>query len=421
MYKSGFVVGLLLVLLLLPVKALSQIVLPPVTSTTIDKVSIIIPDLVNVGPANNRAAEFTQVVRNNLRNAALFDVRTERIQVAEDGTVNLQRLFEMGIDFAVSGQYRSEGGNIVIAVRAFDVSREQSLAGKTYTVSPGKIREAAHRFSNEVMEELTGIEGFFTSKIVAVQGTRKRNLYIMDYDGYNSTRLTDHNSLLLSPDCSRDGSKVVFNSDKVWDQDLYVLDLVPRIRESRFSNPFSLDQSPAWSPDGNRIAYSSEGDLYVANADGTNVKRLTNLRSIEVSPSWSPDGRQIAFVSDRTGRPQLYVMNADGSGTRQITSGSYSSDPSWSPNGQINRIAFVRLERGEANIYTINPDGSEELQLTSGTGRNENPSWTPDGHFISFTSTRGGTRDIYIMYVNGQNQKQLTTSGNKSFPTWCKR
>lgn len=388
MINKFYFLVLLPLLLFLPSSSVGQIVLPPVTSPVIKKVSIIIPELRNVGASHNRASEFVEVLRNDMRNAALFDVRADNIAVSQDGSVNLQSLFEKEIDFAISGQYRSSGETLTIALRAFDVNQEKALIGKTYTVSPGKVREAAHRFASEVMKELTGIDGFFTSKIVVVQGSKKRNLYIMDYDGHNSSRLTNHNSLLLSPDCSADGSKVVFNSDKVWDQDLYIMDLIPRPREVRLARPFILEQSPAWSPDGSRIAYSSDGDIYISNSDGKNVKRITRHRAIDVSPTWSPDGRQIAFVSDRTGKPQIYVMGADGSNVRQLTSGDYSTDPSWSPNLNVNRIAFVRVEGGEANIYTIKPDGTAEKRLTSGTRRNENPAWSPDGHYIAFSSTR---------------------------------
>lgn len=409
------------VLLIFPSLSRAQIVLPPVTSPVIKKVSIIIPQLKNVGTPNSRASEFTEVLRDDLRNAALFDVRDESIPVSNEGTVDLQSLFEKEIDFAISGQYRTSGETMTIALRAFDVNQEKALIGKTYTVSPGKVREAAHRFADEVMKELTGIEGFFTSKLIVVQGTKKRNLYIMDYDGYNSSRVTNHNSLLLSPDCSPDGKKVVFNSDKVWDQDLYVIDLLPRPRETRLAKPFVLEQSPAWSPDGSKIAYSSNGDIYISNEDGKGVRRITTHRAIDVSPTWSPDGNHIAFVSDRTGKPQIYVMDTSGGNTRQVTSGDYSTDPSWSPDPSVNRIAFVRVEGSEANIYTIKPDGNNEKKLTSGTRRNENPSWTPDGHYITFSSTRDASKNIYIMYLNGQNQRRLTSGGNKSFPTWCRR
>jgi TolB protein len=206
----------------------------------------------------------------------------------------------------------------------------------------------------------------------------------------------------------------------VWDQDLYVLNLVPSVKETRLTRGFRLDQSAEWSPDGSKLAYSSNGDIFVANASGKGAVNITGTRAIEVSPTWSPNGRQLAFVSDRSGSPQVYVMNSDGTNVRKISTGSYNTDPSWSPNTSINRIAYVRVEGGEANIFTVNPDGSDEERLTWSSGRNENPSWSPDGHYIAFSSSRSGAKDIYIMYLNGQNQLQLTRGGVKTFPTWCK-
>src|SRR3972149_4002790 len=228
------------------------------------------------------------------------------------------------------------------------------------------------------MKELTGIDGFFTSKIVFVSGTgQNRDLYIMDYDGHNAKRLTSHRSIILSPDCSSDGTKVVFNSDKVWSQDIYAITLSPRVEEKRITRGLKLEQSPAWSPDGRKIAYSVNGEIFVANADGTGAVNLTRHNAIDVSPSWSP-------------------------------------------NMSVNRISFVRVEGSEANIFTVNPDGSDSQKLTSGSRRNENPAWSPDGHYIAFGSNRDGAKNIYIMYLNGENQRSLTKGGGKSFPTWCR-
>ncbi|MER3446728.1 MAG: hypothetical protein C4291_07760 [Candidatus Dadabacteria bacterium] len=108
--------------------------------------------------------------------------------------------------------------------------------------------------------------GFFNSKIVFVSGTEQnKDLFIMDYDGYNVRRITNHHSLILSPDCSPDGSKIVFNSDKVWNQDIYVLSLLPKIEEKRLIHTGRLAQTAVWSPDGRKIAYSSgDSDIFVA-------------------------------------------------------------------------------------------------------------------------------------------------------------
>jgi TolB protein len=402
---------------------LARIVIPPINGPIIKKISVFIPDLtLVVGGGDEKALEFVDVLRNDLLNAGLFDVHDAKgMPLDRIGNINFQAFFDAGAEELIKGEYNSSGERIQIAARLFDVAQEKDILGRSYEATPGKVREAAHRFASAVMTELTGIEGFFNSKIVFVSGAgQNRDLYIMDYDGRNIKRLTSHRSLLLSPHCSSDGTKIVFSSDKVWSQDIYVLSLVPRIEERRLTHALRLDQSPEWSQDGSKIAYSENGDIFVSNPDGSSAINLTHSPAIDVSPTWSPDGRLIAFVSNRSGVPQIYVMNSDGSNVRRITLGAYDTDPSWSPNFGINRIVFVRVEGSEANIFTISPDGTDEHRLTRGVRRNENPSWSPDGHYITFSSTRSGAKNIYVMYLNGENQRPLTKDGGKSFPAWCR-
>jgi len=400
----------------------AQIILPPIYGPIVDKISIFIPTLTNVGAPDQKASEFVKVVQNDLLNTGLFDVHGGSIDNFIVGdSIQFQSLFEAGAEALVKGEYVSTGGNIQFALRLFDVVGEKPLVGRTYDATPGRVREAAHRFADLIMKQLTGIDGFFTSKIAFVSGSgNNRNLYIMDYDGENIRRLTNHGSLLLSPHCSPDGSKIIFNSDKVWDQDLYVIDLGSKTTEKRLTRAFKLEQSPEWSPSGRKIAFSADGDIYVANPDGSGAVDMTRSHSIDVSPTWSPDGRRIAFVSDRGGSPQIYVMSSNGGNLRKVSSGGYATDPSWSPDPTVNGIAFVKVEGSEANIFTVNPDGSDEQRLTWSSRRNETPSWAPDGHYIGFTSNRSGSKDLYIMYLTGQNQRPLTKGGSVYFPTWCR-
>jgi TolB protein len=404
---------------------LARIIIPPISGPIIRKISIFVPELINpaTGSRDEKAREFIEVLRDDLINAALFDVHDDRgISVDSGDDINFQAFFEAGSEALVRGEYQSSGDTITIALRLFDVVQERELLARSYESPSGTVRGAAHRFASAVMKELTGIDGFFNSKIVFVSGTEQnRDLFIMDYDGRNVRRLTNHHSLVLSPNCSLDGAKIVFNSDKALDHDIYMLSVPPRMQERRLRGTIRPAQTAAWSPDRRQIAYSGgEGDIFVANADESEAVNLTHHPAINVSPTWSPDGKQIAFVSDRSGEPQIYVMNSSGSNLKRISSGGYSTDPSWSPNTEVNKIAFVRVEGLEANIFTINPDGSDEQRLTSGSGRNENPSWSPDGHYIAFSSTRRRAQNIYIMYFNGESQHPLTKDGGKSFPTWCR-
>jgi dipeptidyl aminopeptidase/acylaminoacyl peptidase len=164
----------------------------------------------------------------------------------------------------------------------------------------------------------------------------------------------------------------------------------------RLTNNPGEDTDPAWSPDGTRIAYTSERDggraIYVMNEDGSDVKRLTPLTWQSFRPSWSPDGTRLAFVSIRDGNADLYVMNADGTGERRLTEHfALDMDPAWSPDGA--RIAFSSERDGNAQIYVMNADGSGVTRLTNNTNNTTvvgHPAWSPDGSRLAFSGTQCG-------------------------------
>ncbi len=186
------------------------------------------------------------------------------------------------------------------------------------------------------------------------------------------------------------------------------------------------NDSPAWSPDGTRIAFTSfrngKGDIYVMNADGGDARRLTTSPAYDDLPAWSPDGRRIAFTSDRDGSLQIYAMNADGGGQTRLTS-SLGSDysPTWSPDGH--RIAFRSDRDGNSEIYAMNADGGGQTRLTSSPGSDNSPSWGPDGR-IAFASDRGdGSRtSIWAMNADGSDQRRITIRPrafwSESRPSW---
>ena len=175
-----------------------------------------------------------------------------------------------------------------------------------------------------------------------------------------------------------------------------------------------------------KIVYSSEGDVYVINANGSERKRLTDNPAEDFDPVWSPDGTQIAFRTHRDGDEEVYLMNADGSAQRNLSNapnhGDYS--PAWSPNGEW--IAFMSGREGNNNIWVIRPDGSDLRQVTDVPGISEYPTWSPDSNRIAFHCTFGrvlanGTGDFEICVVNvdGTGLIQLTdTRGENKLPAW---
>jgi TolB protein len=163
----------------------------------------------------------------------------------------------------------------------------------------------------------------------------------------------------------------------------------------------AFEESPRWSPDGKRIAWTStrdkNQDIWVMNADGKNPTRLTSDPSADNGPSWSPDGKRLAFAGGRSGNFDIYSMNADGSDVRRLTTDpKLDYWPAWSPDGK--RIAFTSNRDGNYEIYVMNADGSGQRNVTSHPAQDNFAAWSPDGR-LAFISNRGGGYDIYVMDI----------------------
>ena len=194
--------------------------------------------------------------------------------------------------------------------------------------------------------------------------------------------------------------------------------------QRRLTNEKAADNTPAFSPDGRRIAFVSQRgggrDIYVMNADGTEQKRLTDFTKLGLAaanPSWSPDGKRVVFRS-AVNRVNVYIINADGTGLIKLTDEPRGvAMPAWSPDGR--KIAFSNLRHGKPQIYVMDTDGGNEVRLTSNTSRDNRPAWSPDGRLIAFHSDRDGNMEIYVMNADGSDQRRLTRNpAEDSYPSW---
>lgn len=281
---------------------------------------------------------------------------------------------------------------------------------KTYSGNP---RAAAHQFSDDIVETLTGNKGIASSKIAFVGArTGRKEIYSADYDGANVHQLTHDGTISVAPTLSHDGAKLAYTGYQSGYADIYLIDLRSGARHRIVKFP-GTNSGAAFSPDGSRIAatLSKDGnpELYIIGANGAGARRLTRTRGVESSPTWSPNGSELIYSSDERGGPQLFRIGAGGGSGKWLSTGyGYCTEPSWSPDGK--KVAFT-VRQGGFSIAI--------LDLTSGTTRivaqGEDPVWGADSRHIIFSS---GSTLVLLDTIKGRPTTIISGVGKVSEPTW---
>ena len=393
-------------------------------------ISLALPNFIPRTPsagAREAAAELHQILSADLSYSRIFSLLPRKyydyIRPLDPDNIFFKDWESIQASILFVGEIsNSEGEDIVFEGKLFDVKGARFIAGKRYQVPKNLHRLAAHRMADEIVKTLSGERPIFTTKVVFVSNRDGNDeLYMMDYDGQNQTRLTFNAVRDYMPAWSPDGKTIAYTSYKNLNAGLYLLYLeagkvtAVATRGTNFS--------PSFSPDGKKLAFCSTMDgnteIYVANADGKNIRRLTFNEAIDASPSWSPTSREIAFISDRSGlgMPQVYIMDAEGSNVRRISfGGTYHDAPAWSPTGD--RIVYVSRVENIFDLYVLNLRNNQIIKLTESNARNESPTWSPDGRHIIFASNLSGSQQLYAIDYDGANLRRLTSQGDNKLPDW---
>lgn len=283
-------------------------------------------------------------------------------------------------------------------------------------------RLGVHAATDQIEQWVTGVRGISATRIAFV---RDGQIWIVDADGADARPVTAK-EIALSPAWSPNGHYLVYSAFTARGTVIDVLDLTANTVRTLVATPGGLNSAPVFSPDGNSVVYAHGDeigtDLFIANPFSNDAgRRITVGHGTDnTQPTFSPDGRQIAFTSGRSGHPEVYITDVDGTNADLLTpyqfgDQNYRSGPDWSADGRA--IAFSSLTGGQFQVMTINLRDRSIKQLTS-DGRNEDPSYAPDSRHMVFTSNRTGVKQLWVLDAESGRARQLTFGTEARLSAW---
>ncbi|PPE71502.1 Tol-Pal system protein TolB [Caldimonas thermodepolymerans] len=328
-----------------------------------------------------------------------------------------------GADALVAGSLtKLADGRVDVRFKLWDTVRGLDLGGQAYAVVEADLRLVAHRIADYVYEKLTGEKGVFATRIAYVtQAARRYTLWVADSDGEGAQVALSSGEPIISPAWSPDGQELAYVSFEAKKPIVYVQDVASGRRRPVAAYKGS-NSAPAWSPDGRTLAVVLTRDglsqIYAVNADGGNLRRLATSSGIDTEPAWSPDGSQIYFVSDRGGSPQIYRMPASGGAAQRVTfTGNYNISPAISPDGRW--MAYVTRTSGGAFQLQLMELASGTVTSISETSDDESPSFAPNSRLILYATRSQGRNVLMTTTLDGKIKATLLSNrGDVLEPVW---
>jgi TolB protein len=376
------------------------------------------------------ATSVDEIIAGDLYRSGLFDpmdVADMAERPTEEENIRFGRWRLLKVDYIVIGKVRTpmDGNGHELVYQLFDVHTQENLLSRITTVGPGDLRFGAHRVADAIYEKLTGVPGAFSTRIAYITATGLGNdhryeLVVADADGYGPQSVVGSPEPLLSPAWSPDGRKLAYVSFEKGNSAIYMQDVASGSREL-ISSGKGINGAPAFSPDGKKMALtlsrSGNPEIYVRDMATGRLQQMTQHWSIDTEPVWSPDGRYIYFTSDRGGRPQIYRIPSTGGNPERVTlTGDYNARASISPDGR--KIAVAQGRGNEYRIAVWDLETERFTILTPGT-LDESPSFAPNGSMILY-ATREGDRGVLsaVSADGGVRQRLVLSQGDVREPAW---
>lgn len=376
------------------------------------------------------------VIQSDLSHSGEFTVSSTQSLPETPHTANAltQALWQkQKISDVVVGQVTPAGGNkYSVSFSLVDVfnktaTSDGTLLTQQYTVDATQLRSLAHQISDQIYQQLTGQRGIFSTRIAYVAVSRpqgqpaKYQLMVADADGFNPRPILISSQPIMSPAWSPDGKKIAYVSFESYLPQIYVSDVDSGQRQLITSFD-GINGAPEWSHDGSRMAVAlSKGaanpNIYILNLANGSTKQITNDLAINTEPSWAPDDQSLIYTSDRGGAPQVYQVNINGGQTQRLTyDGTYNATPSYTADGK--QVVFLHRDGGTYNIAIMDLASGQMTQLTQGE-MTQSPSVAPNGKMVVFAVQEGNRGLLGITSTDGKINLRLPDQhGSVQEPAW---